>query len=138
MMELKGICKAYGEKQVLQNVDLTLPEGGIIALMGASGRGKTTLLRIMTGELTADKGSIFIPQGRRIGYISQLADVPEGALVEDVLRMAFADIQRVSAEIEEIQIEDPAIRKNWNREVVYRVLLTTDKTKKYKFEFIIQ
>ena len=101
---VSGIEKSFEQDRViLDDVSFQVDAGERVGLLGGNGAGKTTLLRIMTGELTADKGSVIIPQGRRIGYISQLAEVPENALVEDVLRMAFADIQRVSAEIEEIQ-----------------------------------
>ena len=101
---VSGIEKSFEQDRVvLDGVSFQVDAGERVGLLGGNGAGKTTLLRIMTGELSADKGSITIPQGRRIGYISQLADVPEGALVEDVLRMAFADIQRISAEMEEIQ-----------------------------------
>ena len=101
---VSGIEKSFEQDRIiLDDVSFQIDAGERVGLLGGNGAGKTTLLRIMTGELTADKGSIFIPQGRRIGYISQLAEVPEGALVEDVLRMAFADIQRVSEEIESIQ-----------------------------------
>lgn len=101
---VSGIEKSFEQDRViLDDVSFQVDAGERVGLLGGNGAGKTTLLRIMTGELTADKGSVVIPQGRRIGYISQLAEVPENALVEDVLRMAFADIERISAEIEEIQ-----------------------------------
>jgi len=101
---VSGIEKSFEQDRViLDDVSFQVDAGERVGLLGGNGAGKTTLLRIMTGELTADKGSVVIPQGRRIGYISQLAEVPENALVEDVLRMAFADIERISAKIEEIQ-----------------------------------
>lgn len=71
MMEWKGICKAYGEKQVLQNVDLALPEGEVTALMGASGRGKTTLLRIVMGLERADSGDVPEMKTVRISAVFQ-------------------------------------------------------------------
>ena len=101
---VSGIEKSFEQDRVvLDDVSFQVEAGERVGLLGPNGAGKTTLLRIMTGELTPDKGFIAIPQGRRIGYISQLAEAPEGASVEDVLRMAFAEVQAVSAALEEIR-----------------------------------
>ena len=89
----------------LDKVSLDVKKGDFIAVLGHNGSGKSTVLKIITGEITPDNGFIAIPQGRRVGYISQLAEAPEGALVEGVLRMAFAEVQAVSAEIEQIQCQ---------------------------------
>ena len=102
---ISGIEKSFEQDRVvLDDVSFQVEAGERVGLLGPNGAGKTTLLRIMTGELQPDKGFIAIPQGRRIGYISQLAEVPEGALVEDVLRLAFADVMQVSRELEEIRL----------------------------------
>ena len=71
MIELKGIDKAYGDKQVLEHVNLTLPQGEITALMGASGRGKTTLLRILMGLESADRGEVTGMETVRISAVFQ-------------------------------------------------------------------
>ena len=100
---VSGIEKSFEQDRVvLDNVSFQVEAGERVGLLGPNGAGKTTLLRIMTGELSADKGFIAIPQGRRVGYISQLAEVPEGAIVEDVLRMAFSEIAQLSRELETI------------------------------------
>ena len=101
---VSGIEKSFEQDRVvLDDVSFQVEAGERVGLLGPNGAGKTTLLRIMTGELTPDQGFIAIPQGRRVGYISQLAEAPEGASVEDVLRMAFAEVQAVSAALEEIR-----------------------------------
>ena len=101
---VSGIEKSFEQDRVvLDGVSFQVDAGERVGLLGPNGAGKTTLLRIMTGELAADKGSITIPQGRRIGYISQLAEVPQGALVEDVLRMAFDEVMQVKAALEALQ-----------------------------------
>lgn len=55
---LKDIKKSFGKKNVLRGIDLTLEDDGIYCLMGPSGMGKTTLLRILLGRETADSGTI--------------------------------------------------------------------------------
>ena len=71
VMELKGISKAFGEKQVLRDLHLAIAEGEVTALMGPSGCGKTTLLRIVMGLETADSGEIIGMKDRRISAVFQ-------------------------------------------------------------------
>lgn len=71
MIKLKHIEKSFGEKRVLSGVSLALPEGKITALMGASGRGKTTLLRILLGLETADSGEVRGMEGIRVSAVFQ-------------------------------------------------------------------
>lgn len=53
-----GVCKAYGKKQVLNNLDLTIEPGRIYGLIGRNGAGKTTLLSILTAQNTKNSGSV--------------------------------------------------------------------------------
>ena len=57
-VKIKGLNKSFGDNHVLRDLDLELADGGIYCLMGPSGMGKTTLLRIMLGLEKADRGSI--------------------------------------------------------------------------------
>ena len=58
MLEIQGINKSFGEHKVLKNVNAVFNDNGIYCLMGASGMGKTTLLRIILGLETKDSGEI--------------------------------------------------------------------------------
>ena len=81
---LRGVRKAYGAHPVLADLDLDVPAGTITAVLGASGCGKTTLLRLLAGFETTDAGTIALhgrtvddghrplaPEHRRIGYVPQ-------------------------------------------------------------------
>ena len=57
-MELKNICKSFDGKTVLHDVSIKIEKGETVLITGASGRGKTTLLRILSGLETADSGTI--------------------------------------------------------------------------------
>lgn len=62
-MILKDICKAFGDKQVLQDFSCTVPEGSVCAVMAPSGAGKTTLLRLILGLETPNRGTLLgIPE----------------------------------------------------------------------------
>lgn len=60
ILKAENISKSFGEKQVLNNVSITLNEGEIISLLGVSGSGKTTLFNILSGIYKPDSGSVFL------------------------------------------------------------------------------
>ncbi len=68
---LDRISKSYDGKEVIKNLSLTLPERGIFCLLGASGIGKTTLLRLLAGLETPDSGSIAGISGKKISMVFQ-------------------------------------------------------------------
>lgn len=78
-VNLQGVSKHYGKKQVLENVDMDIGEGAIYGLIGPSGSGKTTLVKMIIGLILADKGSIRVLDAEmpnlkmleRIGYMAQ-------------------------------------------------------------------
>lgn len=64
MIEVKHICKSFGDSPVLQDINLNLQEGKIYGLLGRNGAGKSTLLNLITNRLFPDSGEIFI-DGKR-------------------------------------------------------------------------
>ena len=58
ILRAEGVCKSYGKKQVLHDLDLTIEPGKIYGLIGRNGAGKTTLLGILTGQNTMNAGSV--------------------------------------------------------------------------------
>lgn len=60
MVELKNVNKSFGSKKVINNLDLVIPDGQILAIVGPSGGGKTTLLRTLAGLETADSGTFLL------------------------------------------------------------------------------
>ena len=71
MIELKNVRMAYGNKLVLDNLSLSFPDRGMFAILGPSGRGKTTLLRLIAGLETPQSGSITVSQDVRISFCFQ-------------------------------------------------------------------
>jgi ATPase subunit of ABC transporter with duplicated ATPase domains len=66
-----GIAKAYGDNQVLENVDLSLHRGDRMAIIGPNGIGKSTLLKIFTGSVEADAGKVEWGYEAHVGYFAQ-------------------------------------------------------------------
>ena len=112
---ISGVDKSYGRHPVLTGIDLAVPHGSITAVLGASGCGKTTLLRLVAGFTEVDAGAITIgttevaapgthvpPQRRGVGYVAQ-----EGALfphlrVRDNVLFGLPRRQRTTALLHEM------------------------------------
>jgi ATP-binding cassette ChvD family protein len=71
VVELKGISKGYGERLLIDTLDLSLPPGGIVGVIGPNGAGKTTLLRLITGQEQPDAGTVQIGQTVQLAYVDQ-------------------------------------------------------------------
>jgi ATP-binding cassette ChvD family protein len=74
VVEARGVKKAYGENVLIDNLDFTLPRGGIVGVIGPNGAGKTTLFRMITGTEKPDAGSLRIGETVQIGYVDQSRD----------------------------------------------------------------
>lgn len=70
LLECKNVCKSYGNKEVLKNINLSLPAGKIVGLLGKNGSGKTTLIKAINGLLSIDSGEILI-DGKEVGVESK-------------------------------------------------------------------
>ena len=80
---IKGLSHRFGEKLIFENYDLTLENGGLYGLTAPSGRGKTTLLRILMGLLIPDAGTV--PQGVRYSAVFQTDRLLPGRSAVDQL-----------------------------------------------------
>ncbi len=58
MIEIKNLCKSFGDKKVFSEANVTVETGSICGLVGINGAGKSTLLRIISGVMTADTGTV--------------------------------------------------------------------------------
>ena len=72
LVELRDLTFGYGARPILQNVSLAIPRGKVTALMGASGGGKTTVLRLIGGQVQAQGGSLTF-DGKPVGAMKQKA-----------------------------------------------------------------
>jgi len=91
-IEVKQLSKMYGGNAVFHNINFTVKTGEKIGLIGANGCGKTTLMRILSGEETSDAGDIFKRKGIKCGYLAQIPSYPQETTVIQVLMEAFGEI----------------------------------------------
>jgi energy-dependent translational throttle protein EttA len=74
VVESRGLRKAYGDVLLMDDVDFTLPRGGIVGVIGPNGAGKTTLFRMITGEEQPDAGTLRLGETVQVGYVDQSRD----------------------------------------------------------------
>lgn len=74
LIELKGISKSFGSSVILNKVDLTIYRGESLAIIGPSGTGKSTILRIIAGLLAPDEGEVYVAGKLRKGLIEDAED----------------------------------------------------------------
>ncbi|MBE9163741.1 MULTISPECIES: ABC transporter ATP-binding protein [Microcoleaceae] len=74
LIELKGVSKSFGQNQILDRVDLNIYRGEALAIIGPSGTGKSTILRIIAGLLAPDAGEVVVQGQRRVGWVDDVAD----------------------------------------------------------------
>ena len=99
-IQLTGLVKEFEVgKRVLDGFSLQIDEGERVGLLGKNGAGKTTIFRMMTGQVDPDEGTAVIAPGKRLGLISQIPVYPEGYTVRDVLDTAFAPLHAMEAEL---------------------------------------
>ena len=88
---------------ILENLSFEVQEGECLVILGRNGCGKTTLFKILTGEMDYDDGEVYVNPNKRLGLISQIPVFPEGYTVEDVLRSAFEDLMNIRRKMEKLE-----------------------------------
>ncbi len=100
LLELKDVNKSFGSKKVLKDINLTVPRGKIIGLLGKNGMGKSTLIKIVNDLLTVDSGEVLI-NGKSVGveskniisYLPERTYLDKGMTVEKVIEY-FTDFYK--------------------------------------------
>ena len=92
-ISVKNVNKFFviGEN-LLEDLSFDIQEGERVAILGRNGCGKTTLFKILTGEMDYDGGEVYVNPNKKLGLISQIPRFPAGYTVEDVLRSAFTEL----------------------------------------------
>src|SRR6187551_461739 len=85
VVEARGLRKAYGDLLLMEDVDFTLPRGGIVGVIGPNGAGKTTLFRMITGKEQPDGGTLRIGDTVQVGYVDQGRELnPAKSVFEEI------------------------------------------------------
>ena len=105
-ISVKDLVKSFEVgTTLLDGITFDIHEGECVGIMGRNGCGKTTLFRLLTGELLPDAGEIMIANGKKLGLISQIPHYPQGYRVEDVLRTAYAGLEAIHRKMEALEAQ---------------------------------
>jgi ATP-binding cassette subfamily F protein 3 len=104
MLTIENLTYRIGGRLLLERANLALPAGHHAGLVGRNGTGKSTLLKLIAGELHADSGDITMPNGTRIGMVAQEAPAGPESLIDTVL---MADRERTALLAEAEHATDP-------------------------------
>ena len=74
VVEARGLRKGYGDLLLIDDLNFTLPRGGIVGVIGPNGAGKTTLFRMITGQEQPDAGTLRLGETVQVGYVDQSRD----------------------------------------------------------------
>ena len=103
-ISVRDLTKAFEvNNNILDGLTFQVQHGERVGILGRNGTGKTTLFRLLVGELSEDKGEIDIARGKRLGLVSQIPHYPEGYTVEDVLATAEARLDAMQSRMRELE-----------------------------------
>ena len=85
MLQITDLTYRIDGRLIFDNARVGIPAGHKVGIVGRNGTGKTTLLRLITGELSSESGTIFIPKATRVGYVAQEAPGGEERLIDWVV-----------------------------------------------------
>ncbi len=117
ILSAESISKTFNDRWLFKDVSLGITRGEKFGFVGSNGVGKSTLLKILTGELEPDSGIVTVRDGVRTGYLTQTPSVSDETLVKDIL---FSDANQVAKAVREYEecIHDPGTSPERMQEVL--------------------
>ena len=103
-ISVQNLKKSFEVGEILlDGLSFEIRTGECVGIMGRNGCGKTTLFRMLTGELEPDDGTVVVAPNRKLGLISQIPVYPAGYTVENVLRSAYRDLFAMKKKMEQLE-----------------------------------
>ena len=104
LLSVEQISKSYGDNQVLNHVGFTLSPGQKLGLVGANGVGKSTLLKIVVGEIEPDSGKVTLASGARLGYLPQVLSDADTMTVDELIMASLAELLQLESRLRELEV----------------------------------
>lgn len=121
MINLSNIYVQYGDRILLNKINLVIGEKDKIGLVGRNGAGKSTLLKIIAGELSPHEGSIARPSASTLGYLHQDMEIPLGKTVLEETLTAFEEVRDLEERLHRIN-EEMSHRTDYETDSYYKLL----------------
>lgn len=99
LLEIKDLAHSFGDNLLFKDVDITLNKGEHIGIVGQNGTGKSTFIKICTGQVVPDSGRIIWQRGVSVGYLDQYAQIEEKIRMQDFFKTAFQDLYDLEKEM---------------------------------------
>lgn len=112
ILTVKNLSHGFGDRAIFDNVSFRLLKGEHIGLFGANGEGKSSFMKIITGQLEPDGGTIEWSKRVRVGYMDQHTVLEKGSTVREVLQSAFQYLFDLEAEMNEIYLKMGEVSEN--------------------------
>ena len=101
VMEIEHLCKGFGDRLLIDDLNCSIPRGAIVGIIGGNGAGKSTFFKMLTGQETPDSGSITIGNTVDLAYVDQSRDTLDGSKTvweeisdsQDILRIGTYEMQ---------------------------------------------
>ncbi|HVT13888.1 MAG TPA: ATP-binding cassette domain-containing protein [Fimbriimonadaceae bacterium] len=103
LLSVSNVAKAFGVDEILTGVSFQIAAREKVALVGRNGTGKTTLLRIVTGQMEPDSGTVNLARGAKIGYLRQEAPVGSGRTVLEEAQASMQHQLEMQKRLEELE-----------------------------------
>ena len=115
ILSCQNICKAFGEKVILNDASFHIEDREKAALIGCNGAGKTTLLRIIMQEISADSGTVVLARDKNIGYLAQYQDIHGHHTIYEELLTTKQHIIDMERRIRNMEQEMNTVKGDENR-----------------------
>lgn len=125
VLSATNITKEYGTDVILRDVSFHLNEGDRVGLIGKNGEGKTTLLKILTGELAATAGESYISKEKTVGYLKQTDHFDSRNTVIAEVEQIFTEVRKLEADM--TALSETIAEKSARREDVDKLLAEYDR-----------
>src|SRR5690606_32157466 len=103
LVRFDSVGKSFAGDPVLENVDLRIEEGEKIALIGRNGAGKSTVFRLITGEITPDTGTIERMRRARLAHLAQMPRLTPSDTVMEVVLHSFRELIEMEERLRELE-----------------------------------
>ena len=102
MLVANGVTLRFGKRTLFEDVNIRFSKGACYGLIGANGAGKSTFLKVLSGEIEPSKGEVTIDKGERISVLKQDHYAYEEKTVLDTVMMGNEELYRIMKEKNEI------------------------------------
>lgn len=121
MININGIFIKYGDRTLLDRINLVISERDKVGLVGRNGAGKSTLLKIIAGYMSPHDGKVDRPSGSTLGFLHQEMNLPRGKTVMAETLTAFDEVRRLEKRIAEIN-DEMATRTDYESDAYMKLL----------------